>query len=504
VLLSYVTTLAFYLHLASLPSDKRPDFNTHPILVRLLQLKEAVNAMEEAEFSAGSVNEDEKIQLFQRIKDIEDDDDDDDDEEMTEAQKEMLAKYMAGGMGDIDWDDAQDLWEGGSLEDGELDELQADASLDMGSEDDDDDDEEEDEEMEDDEDEEMEDLDDLDDLEDLEESDEEPAEVKPSKKGKEKKSKNKPSVLEEPEFVPASKSKKSGANKSIFEEEDMGDLTALSASEQAERTAKKRSLRFHTSKIAATSARRSAAREARLQGDEDVPYKNRQAARDAALQRNSARGAAGEDLDGEEWSEKDKKRAREAMDTEKDGEDYYETVKRRRTDEKDAKQQAHDDAREEERRVAKLSIKSFRHKTNLRFRIVDAHLWSPSQPMDLDLLLERSKRTEDLHLGEPRRTGTPVSRRGRTTRRRRGRSSPCVRSTPVGRVLWVDLIRERRLVSLPRASRDGSKRFRDRVVLYILALYHNLLHIYLFVILSSSAWSVSYHVSFRVFQVPGL
>ena len=135
VLLSYATTLAFYLHLASLPSDKRPDFTTHPILPRLLQLKEAVSAMEDADFAAASDDEGDTIELYdgeEKTDDGEEDEDEEDsDDDMTSEEKAEMKKAlmkMFGGKGDdVDWEDAEDVWEGGDLEDGELEGLQAEA-----------------------------------------------------------------------------------------------------------------------------------------------------------------------------------------------------------------------------------------------------------------------------------------------------------------------------------------------------------------------------------------
>ena len=289
--------------------------------------------MEDADFAAGSDEEGDLIELYDGEEETEDEEageskEYDEEMDMEELKKEWAALKNGKSLMDGDSEDESE----GALEDGELDELTADL-------DDDEDDDLDDEDLE---------LEEEDMLSEDEDEEVPVVTAKSSKKDKKGKKLAEHTVLEEPEFVPASKSKRVQPSKSVFEHEDMGDLTELSAEEQAERSAKKRSLRFHTSKIVATSARRSAAREARLQGDEDVPYKNRQAARDAALQRNSTKGAAGEDLDGEDWSDKDKKRAREVMD-EDDGNDYYEQVKRRRTDEKEAKQQAHDDAREEQR-----------------------------------------------------------------------------------------------------------------------------------------------------------
>jgi U3 small nucleolar RNA-associated protein 3 len=82
-----------------------------------------------------------------------------------------------------------------------------------------------------------------------------------------------------------------------------------------------------------------------------VPYRDRQKARDAALRKNSASAQdGGEDLDGGEWSESDKKRAREVREEpvddgpEDDGGagEYYDLVKRRKTEKIAEKEAAHD------------------------------------------------------------------------------------------------------------------------------------------------------------------
>ena len=397
--------------------------------------------MEDADFAAGSDEEGDLIELYDGEEETEDEEagegeEYDEEMDMDELKKEWAA--LNNGKSLMDGDSEYESE--GTLEDGELAELTAD--------------------LDDDEDEDLEDEDlDLDEHEEMFSSDDGEEDVpvvaaKSSKKDKKGKKVAEPTVLEEPEFVPASTSKRAQPSKSVFEHEDMGDLTELSAAEQAERSAKKRSLRFHTSKIAATSARRNAAREARLQGDEDVPYKNRQAARDAALQRNSTKGAAGEDLDGEDWSEKDKKRAREAMD-EDDGDDYYEQVKRRRTYEKEAKQQAHDDAREEQRWVRIVRcVLSF--VTDLR-GIPDEHSWHLRTRTAPEHLPERSRRIVVSPQGEPRPTETLVSKRGRVTRRPRERSSLCVLSTPEDRVRREEPIKEKRPVSPRQPSRGVSR-----------------------------------------------
>ena len=161
--------------------------------------------------------------------------------------------------------------------------------------------------------------------------------------------------LEEPAFFSASKKSRS-KDRQTASDDILGDPTALNEADATDKERRKRSLQFHTSKIASTSARRAAARAQRLGGDEDIPHRDRQAARDAALRKNS-QGGVGEDLDGSEWTEKDKKRAREVRDEDgddadgDDGDDYYDLVKRRKTDKLEAKEAAHD-----EFRAAKLYV----------------------------------------------------------------------------------------------------------------------------------------------------
>jgi U3 small nucleolar RNA-associated protein 3 len=313
--------LAFYLHLASLPEDQRPNFDTHPILPRLAQLKEGVAMLEDLDFDAASIDgEDEDEEDAEGL-------DDEEDEDVVTGKAELMARLV--GTTGMDWDDADVIWEGGELEDGELDDLREDAAGELSDEDDDLD-------MEEEEDEEEEEI---------------PKKKSAKKEKKEKKdkstgpsSKKSKFALEEPEFVPSGKNKQAARSRSD-DDDAFGDATVLSAADSADKSAKKRSLRFHTSKIAATSARRAAAREARLGGDDDIPYRSKQAARDAVLQRNSAAGDGGEDLDGSEWSEKDRKRAREVMEAEDaveadDG--YYDLVKKRKTEAKQAKKEEYD------------------------------------------------------------------------------------------------------------------------------------------------------------------
>lgn len=335
-LLTYATTLAFYIHLCALPASERPDMSTHPVLERLLQLKQGVVALEDLDFAAGSVS-DKGPELFVRPGE-EGWDDEEDPEEMAQllaSKRELMARMNeASGMGlpsdedEIDEEeDANQLWHTAGLEDGELSALLQDAQ---------------------------------------EQGQRKRTRGKKGKKGKKAPVPISPSDSEEsddetpaasftpiaePSFISSKKSKKSKSAKvpkSGAIEDVYGDADELDLADAADKERRKRSLRFHTSKIAATAARRTAAKNRRLGGDDDIPYRDRQAARDAALRKNAPKGTGGEDLDGGEWTDADRKRAREVRDevADEDDDGYYDLVKRRKTEKEDAKRDAHEAYRE--------------------------------------------------------------------------------------------------------------------------------------------------------------
>ncbi|GMK53783.1 hypothetical protein CspeluHIS016_0103690 [Cutaneotrichosporon spelunceum] len=328
-LLTYATTLAFYIHLCALPEDERPDLSSHPVINRLLELKQGLAALEDLDFDAGSVS-DKGPELFVRP-------DEDEDEDMAEAKRELMARMFAGElpgaegmtldefdrMHEEDEEEDGNLWHQAGLEDGEVDGLLADQG--------------------------------------------EPLKVKSKKekgkkkeRGRKKKSKDAQdededvptpvafTPLAEPEFV-ATKKKSKKAPKLSAGDETLGDLLDLTDADAGDKEHRKRSLQFHTQRINSMANRRSAARERRAGGDDDIPYRSRQAARDAALRKNAPKGDGGEDLGGE-WTESDRKRAREVRDEADEGpneaEEYYDLVKRRKVAKDSAKEEAHEEFRE--------------------------------------------------------------------------------------------------------------------------------------------------------------
>lgn len=348
-LLTYATTLAFYIHLCALPADERPDLSSHPVINRLLELKQGLSALEDLDFDAGSVS-DKGPELFVRPGD------ESDDEDMAEAKRELMARMFAGelpgseemeGMGiddfdaldgleDDDEDDEEgegNLWHTAGLEDDELAGLIADQTASTSAP-----------------------------KKDKKEKRKRERSRKKGKKGESSEDAAPSGVaftpLAEPDFVSTKKSKKAKA-KLAESDETLGDLLELTDADAGDKEHRKRSLQFHTQRIASMSNRRSAARERRAGGDDDIPYRSRQAARDAALRRNAPAGGLGEDLDGREWNESDRKRAREVRDEggfddgEGEGEgaddalgEYYDLVKRRKVAKEEAKADAHEALRE--------------------------------------------------------------------------------------------------------------------------------------------------------------
>ncbi|WWD18727.1 hypothetical protein CI109_103181 [Kwoniella shandongensis] len=362
-LLTYATTLAFYIHLSSLPSSSRPDI---PVIPRLLQLKEGIAMLEDLDFAAGSVS-DGAVVLTNRDMLGEDEDDE---EDLKDGKAELM-KRMSEVNG-MEWEDeADDLWQKEGLEAGELEALLRDAG------DGDSDEEEEIKAMTKKskkakkgkkkvpvEEEEIDDFDDLD-LEALIPT--------TTKKDKSKKKVAKKAVsaasstpaftpLAEPEFFTSSKKSKTSASDDA---DPLGDPTALADADYTDKQAKKRSLAFHTSKINSTLARRAEGRANRMGGDEDLPYRDRRKARDDALKRNGGPRAEGEDLEDPSSLPvtKEKKRARDEVEDDGEGgegsgdeaEGYYELVKRRRTEEKEAKDAEHE-AYQEEMLAARAGI----------------------------------------------------------------------------------------------------------------------------------------------------
>ncbi|KDN34619.1 hypothetical protein RSAG8_12281, partial [Rhizoctonia solani AG-8 WAC10335] len=161
--------------------------------------------------------------------------------------------------------------------------------------------------------------------------------------------------LVEPEFT-ATKTKEKARQDSTLgmdvDIEALGDPTQLSHTDASDKAGRRKSLRFHTSKIESTSNRRSTARSG-MGGDDDLPYRERR-----KEQKRRGLGEGGDDLEMNEGGDGDTgmdtdaasigKRNRNASeqlgDDGSEGEDgYYElvrTAKKQKKEEKKAEYEA--------------------------------------------------------------------------------------------------------------------------------------------------------------------
>ncbi|TFK40611.1 Sas10 C-terminal domain-containing protein [Crucibulum laeve] len=309
-LLSYATVLAFYFYLrASEKYVQRPELlNSHPILQRLLTLKQSLATLEDLDFAASDSEYDE-------------DSDEDSDEEGFDINWKSLMQD-----GKALWDADQKFVPG--LDEDELADLLRDAEEER--------------------------------MESIARSKME----KPPKK--KRKSTNSGSWisktgittcadeaqvvpvfdLQEPEFVPSKASSRTRADGAV---DAYGEVTQLQEVDAADKSARKKSLRFHTSKIESASARRQGARNQAVGGDDDLPYRERKKDKEARLAKeaqNRVKGQGGADLDDAEpdtRSSEKRRRDDDSGDESVDNSDgYYELIKKKSKEKKEKKKTKYD------------------------------------------------------------------------------------------------------------------------------------------------------------------
>ena len=149
--------------------------------------------------------------------------------------------------------------------------------------------------------------------------------------------------LIEPEYPRASRKNKVGpVVDAVATADPYGEVTTLEYHDLSDKLARKKSLRFHVSRIESSSSRRTNARTKAIGGDDDIPYRERKKEREARTEREKERkkekgllGAGGDDLDDvdPEVSKEEKKRKRKrglSEDSEDDldgANGYYDLVK---------------------------------------------------------------------------------------------------------------------------------------------------------------------------------
>ncbi|KIK47218.1 hypothetical protein CY34DRAFT_799577 [Suillus luteus UH-Slu-Lm8-n1] len=309
-LLTYATTLAYYLHLRT--SEKyagRPLLlRQHPVLNRLLTLKQSLVTLEN--LGVGTASQDE------------DDEDDEYEDELGEPGAET-----------------PDLWSVLMTKGLESDEL-TDLLMDVND-------------------------------KPRKMSKTDKIEAKPpKKKRKTSDDKNGQPIFDlvEPDFEAASTSaKKKRSAPADTSTDAFGEATFLQHADATDKQARKKSLRFHVSRIESATARRQNARVNAVGGDDDIPYRERRKEKEQRMENERQRkagtlGMGGDDLDDvdpeiTDTSSRNKRRRRD-VDVEDDDDSetaeahgYYELVKRQAAEKKSKKKIDYEEARAAERLV---------------------------------------------------------------------------------------------------------------------------------------------------------
>jgi len=378
-LLSYCTMVSFYLHLRATPKyTKRPHLlRQQPVLKRLLTLKQSLSTLEDLDFAAS-------------------DNEDYDDEEMgLDPLSSGESVWSIARRQGLEPDELAELLQDASVHQsvpspsqGKRSSVPAPSSL--------------------------------------------PEPAKPPKKKRKTVEEQSPKItipvfdLEEPEFVP---SKRPSSSKSAVED-SYGEVSALHEVDAADKSARKKSLRFHTSKIESVSARRQGARNQAAGGDDDIPYRDRKKEKAAASIKAAAKRASegGQDLDGEEPEPRiGEKRSRGSDDEgsgDESGDEYYELVKKKTKEKKEKKKAEYEELNGRTRFVNFLS-----DLLQTPYVLPEFH-WKKT-PMGLDHSRGLSSKTRALHQHVPRRSAILESRNARSTKRQRRRYHPKRRSTRV-------------------------------------------------------------------------
>lgn len=322
---SYVTTLAFFLHVRAKRQSKAASTMSATVLVQLAKLRSAISKMEDLDLFH-LPGEEARMDLYHGrgnddSEDDEDDEVDDDDDEGGNILSSTDRLNLMRQLGELEEDELEDLMaereallEHEAQYDGRL-KSNATASLNKrkhpnGNEQDD-------------------------------HEEHSPALISKTKKRRlsrnqrKQSSENAASMAKDRllNLEPITTSQRPGAQDaaSLFGAgSDLLDPSFLSSTDAADKAQRKKSLRFYTSKIEAKAASRAGATRDRQGGDDDIPYRSKERARAAALRRQQHANPASSDtadLDDAAFGEADLSTSKDlADDAQADG--YYELVSR--------------------------------------------------------------------------------------------------------------------------------------------------------------------------------
>ena len=224
--------------------------------------------------------------------------------------------------------------------------------------------------------------------------------------------------LVEPDFAP---SKKTTSRSQGHTDDSYGDADTLQHADAADKTARRKTLRFHTSKIESASARRQGARNQAAGGDDDLPYRERKKEKETRLAKeakNKVQHQGGADLDDEEPQRQEKRRREEDDESEAvdSPDEYYELVKKKSKEKKEQKKAEYEALQAAAKSVGLILS---------RIAFIYLTIPDPTYLRKMFLVLAHSPgllwRTRDSHRTGPRVCGIPESRNDKSSRRRRGK-----------------------------------------------------------------------------------
>lgn len=404
-LYTYVTTLTYYFHLRSSPkySADPKSLSQHPILKRLLKLKEGLSTMEELGFAVPT--EEKRLEDDEEIEAELDDSDD-------------VVKHRWS----IVHESEDEKGELGELEPDELDGLLADekenSSLEAGRE--------------------------------KASSESSPSALngQASKDGVATKTKKRKRSVDEsqearaPPPLAVLANEENGISLDLVSHgskrprppselgnilasgEMLGEAASLSSVELAQKAAKKKSLRFYTGRMDAKEAKRGQAARDRIGGDEDIPYRDRSRSRLAVEQARAVKerkatsfpvSDGGAALDNANWGVADTRDWRSVMgvglqggddqigqgrknqsagaDDDDDDDDYYDLVTTLRQEAKRAKKKEHDLARDKARIIDDAEVEPGSHRVVNRQISTNRGL-TPHRKQDRNLRVRKRKKYE--------------------------------------------------------------------------------------------------------------
>jgi U3 small nucleolar RNA-associated protein 3 len=304
-LLTYGATLAYYLYLrASTKYSQKPEsLRSHPVLKRLLTLKQSLSTLEELDFALSDEEESEGTDDFSdtesELEDVNDDTSNPITEEMLDKALQRFSKTKGLDAGELEalLMDAQSVCDdnrSSTQRSGKRGHKETAAA---------------------------------------------PVQPEPPKKKRKTLKSGEPSTtvfdLVEPELFPTSSrgAGKVTSSTGASQMDAFGEATSLQTADAQDKHARRKTLQFYTSKVESAGARRESARKATGGGDEDIPYKSRERRGKVA---SNLRGLGGEDLgrdDSFAEAGKNKKRTLEddaqEEELEQDIEGYYSLVKNR-------------------------------------------------------------------------------------------------------------------------------------------------------------------------------